>query len=76
MVCLFKLLREFVVNDEFFKKEEKVKPLINGDELMVLLNLKTSKKVGTLIAIQIERLYENPNITREEMLEILESKVN
>jgi tRNA nucleotidyltransferase (CCA-adding enzyme) len=69
-------LREFVVNDEFFKKEEKVKPLINGDELMVLFNLKPSKRVGTLIAIQIERLYENPNITREEMLEILESKVN
>ena len=69
-------LREFVVNDEFFKKEEKVKPLINGDELMALFNLKPSKKVGTLIAIQIERLYENPNITREEMLEILESKVN
>lgn len=62
--------RTFIENDGF-KENEKVKPLINGYELMDSFKLKPCAILGTLIDFQIDKLFENPSITKDEMWKLV-----
>lgn len=53
------------------------KPLlpINGDDLIEIFNLKPGKIFKELLGIVEEKYYENPQITKEEALQIIKDKL-
>ena len=61
-------IREFIETD---KPEEKVVLPLNGNEIMELFNLKPSRRVGELLNVVKEAVFENPNLTKEEAIELL-----
>ncbi len=68
-------LRNFIQNDEYIVVDSKVKPLINGNRLMDLFNMKPSKDIGKLIDFQIDVMYETPDITEDQMIELLKERI-
>lgn len=52
------------------------KPIVNGNELMERYNLKPSKLVGELISDIQDMMFEDPNITRDEVFLKLDKKMD
>ena len=61
----------------YIKKEkleniEKMKPLLDGKEIMKILNIKDGKKIKNYINLIMKEQINNPNITKEEILKLIE----
>jgi putative nucleotidyltransferase with HDIG domain len=52
-------------------KSDKPELPINGNDILQTFHLKPSKIVGQLLSLVTDAWYENPNLTREEALEIV-----
>ena len=50
--------------------------LVNGKEIMEIFDLKPSKKVGELLNMVSDMMFENPNITKEEIIILLKNNNN
>ena len=67
----------FIINkiNELKQKENvssEAKLPINGKDIIERFNLKSSPKIGTFLEVIKDRFLENPNITKEECLDIVE----
>jgi len=47
--------------------------LVNGDDIMEMFDLKPCKKVGDMLKIVSDLMFENPEITKEEIIKVLVS---
>lgn len=47
--------------------------LVNGGDIMKMFNLKPCKKVGDMLKIVSDLMFENPEITKEEIIKVLVS---
>ncbi len=63
---------------ESLKVDKNMKPTlpVSGNDLMKEFNLKPGRMVGTMLAAILDAWYENPNLTREDALNIAKSKLN
>ena len=63
---------------EYIKKEkleniENVKPLLDGKELIKILNIKDGKQIKKYIDLIIKEQINNPNITKEDCINLIKS---
>lgn len=68
-------VREFVLTDDFVP-EVQMKMPVNGDVIMSRYNLKPSKRVGDLLQIEKDYLFEYPEATEYEILSILDQEMS
>ena len=65
---------DFVKTDNYVP-EQAMKMPVNGDMIMARFGLKPSKRVGELLDVEKEFLFEFPNATEDEILEILDKEM-
>ncbi len=65
---------DFVKTDNYVP-EFQMKMPVNGDMIMARFGLKPSKRVGELLDVEKEFLFEFPNATEDEILEILDKEM-
>jgi len=53
----------------------KVKPLLNGKDLMKMFGLKPSTLIKDLISFQLDKIFDNPDIRVDEMVDLLKDKI-
>ena len=71
LVEKYYMIEELVEN---FKDNSFVLP-INGSELMKKFALKPGKKIGSLLNLIKEKMFENPTMTKEEAFGIAEEHI-
>jgi len=69
----YKKFFDFIKNENLLHADE-IKPLLNGKEIMELLNIKPSKEVGLLINYLVENQIEEPNLNKDEAVNLLTRK--
>ena len=65
---------------DFIKKEkleniEKIKPLLDGKQIKQIFNIKNGKDIKKYIDILIKEQINNPEITKEECINIIKAKI-
>ena len=63
---------------EYIKKEkleniENVKPLLDGKEIIKILNIKDEKQIKKYIDLIVKEQINNPNITKEDCINLIKS---
>ena len=76
MNSLFNKYKEII---EFIKKEkmeniENVKPLLDGKEIMKILNMKDGKKLKNYINLIIKEQINNQNMTKDDCINLIKSQ--
>ena len=76
MNSLFNKYKEII---EFIKKEkmeniENVKPLLDGKEIMKILNMKDGKKLKNYINLILKEQINNPNMTKDDCINLIKSQ--
>jgi len=61
-------IRRFIETDNFTIQPKVILP-VNGNELMERYNLKPGPKIGAMVEYIKELMFENPNISKEEVFE-------
>ena len=69
----YKKFFDFIKNENLLHADE-IKPLFNGKEIMELFNIKPSKEVGLLINYLVETQIEEPNLKKDEAVNLLTRK--
>ncbi len=64
--------------NEYIKKEnllhlDELKPLLNGKEIMTILDIKDGKQIKKYIDLIIKEQINNPNITKEDCINLIKS---
>ena len=64
---------------EFIKKEkmeniENIKPLLDGKEIMKILNIKDGKKIKNLLNLILSEMINNPNISKEDCINLIKNQ--
>jgi len=67
-------IRKFINSDEFIIKPSISLP-VNGDIIMKRYNIKPSKRVGDLLKVEQEYLFEFPEATKDEIISILDKEM-
>ena len=63
---------EYIKNEEL-ENIETIKPLLDGKEIMKILNLKDGKQIKQYINLILKEQINNPNISKEECIDIIKS---
>jgi tRNA nucleotidyltransferase (CCA-adding enzyme) len=76
MNSLYNKYKEII---EFIKKEkmeniENVKPLLDGKEIMKILNMKDGKKLKNYINLILKEQINNPNMTKDDCINLIKSQ--
>jgi len=74
MKSIFDKYNEIInyIKKEKLENIEKMKPLLDGKEIMKILNIKDGKKIKNYINLIMKEQINNPNITKEEILKLIE----
>lgn len=70
-ITIVQNVRNFVLTDNHIP-EQHMKMVVDGNEIMKRYDLKPSKKVGELLTIQKEYLFEHPDADEDEILRLLD----
>ena len=63
---------EYIKNEKL-EKIETIKPLLDGKEIMKILNLKDGKQIKQYINLILKEQINNPNISKEECINLIKS---
>ena len=74
------IINKYMKIMDFIKKEkmeniEKIKPLLDGKQIKQMFNIKNGKDIKKYIDILIKEQINNPEITKEECINIIKSKI-
>ena len=64
---------------EYIKKEkmeniENVKPLLDGKEIIKILNIKDGKKIKNFLDLILKEQINNPNITKDDCINLIKAQ--
>ncbi len=68
-------IRELIESDVFIIENKMENVPVSGYDVMEILNIKPSKRVGEVLNIVREWIIDDPNLTREEVIEKIKKEV-
>ena len=76
MKSLYEKYKEII---EYIKKEkmeniENVKPLLDGKEIIKILNIKDGKKIKNFLDLILKEQINNPNITKDDCINLIKAQ--
>ena len=76
MKLLYEKYKEII---EYIKKEkmeniENIKPLLDGKEIIKILNIKDGKKIKNFLDLILKEQINNPNITKDDCINLIKAQ--